>query len=70
VRKFYNGGETKMFNLASTNIGVKDSDYDYIETFINYLREIIEIIVNLFKGLGSSSTTETTTAAATEKTEG
>lgn len=59
-----------MFNLASANIGVKDSDYGYIETFIQYLREIIEIIINLFKGIPTTKEDETTTAAATEKTEG
>lgn len=59
-----------MFNLASAANIDANNDYGYIETFIEYLREIIKIIVDLFKGLGNSSTTETTTAAATEKTEG
>ncbi len=68
MRKFYNRGETKMFNLASSGSIDANNNYGYIETFINYLREIIDIIVNLFKGLSTTKEDDTTTTtAAAEK---
>lgn len=35
-----------------------DSDYGYINDFIDFLRQIIEIIMNLFKGGAKEEDTE------------
>ncbi len=64
MRKFYNRGETKMFNLASIGSIDANNDYGYIEFFINCLRDIINIIVNLFKGLPTTKEDDTTTTTA------
>ncbi len=37
-------------NLSSTNIDA-NHDYGYIQVFIDYLKEIIEILKDLFSGL-------------------
>lgn len=47
----------RMFNIAINN----NKDYSYIEVFINYLRELIAIIKELFSSIGSN--TEDTTVA-------
>lgn len=46
--------------LASTNIDA-NHDYGYIEIFIGYLREIIEILKDLFSSLGKKDDPTTTT---------
>lgn len=35
----------------------KNDDYGYIQTFIDFLKQIIDMIVALFNGMGSSNTT-------------
>ena len=37
-------------------LSTKD-DYGYIQTFIDFLKQIIDMIVALFNGMGSSNTT-------------
>ena len=39
---------------AVSNDIVIDSEYSYIQTFINFLRQIIEIISGLFEKLGGA----------------
>ncbi len=46
--------------LASTNIDA-NHDYGYIGIFIGYLREIIEILKDLFSSLGGKKEDPTTT---------
>ena len=42
---------------VQTNMLSKNDDYGYIQMFINYLKQIIDMIVALFNGMGSSNTT-------------
>ena len=41
----------------------KDHDYEYIDTFIDFLERIINIIIKLFDKLGSASNKVTKTDA-------
>lgn len=47
-------------NLTATNIDANNS-YGYIQVFINYLKEIIEILKELFSGLTKKDDATTTT---------
>lgn len=42
---------------VQTNMLSKNDDYGYIQTFIDFLKQIIDMIVALFNGMGSSNTT-------------
>ena len=42
---------------VQTNMPSKKDDYAYIQTFIDFLKQIINMIVALFNGMGSSNTT-------------
>lgn len=57
-----NNHEVKnMFRtLASTNIDA-NHDYGYIQVFIDYLKQIIEILKDLFSSLGGKKEDPTTT---------
>ena len=46
--------------LASTNIDA-NHDYGYIQVFIDYLKQIIEILKDLFSSLGGKKEDPTTT---------
>ena len=37
-----------FLDAAASNDVVIDSEYSYIQTFINFLKQIVEIIVGLF----------------------
>ncbi len=41
--------------LLKAGNGTYDSDYAYIDLFIDFLERIIEIIMKLFSGLGGSA---------------
>lgn len=43
-----------------------DNDYAYIQVFINYLKQILGIIVGLFERLKGNGTTEDATDAAAD----
>lgn len=46
--------------LASSDINA-NHDYDYIQVFINYLKQIIDILKDLFSSLGGKKEDPTTT---------
>lgn len=48
--------------LSSTNIDA-NHDYGYIQVFIDYLKEIIEILKELFSGITKKDDATTTTGA-------
>ena len=41
-----------------------DNEYAYIQTFIDFLRQILEMIKEFFGGMGSKKDSEETTAPA------
>ena len=43
---------------VQTNMLSKNDDYGYIQTFIDFLKQIIDMIVALFNGMGNSSAGE------------
>ena len=59
----YNCEVKQMFKkLSSTNIDA-NHDYGYIQVFIDYLKEIIEMLKELFSGLTKKDDATTTTGA-------
>ena len=51
-----------LFGSSSTTTGgnkTYDSEYGFIHTFVDLLERLIEIIMGLFNGLGSSDKSET-----------
>lgn len=43
-----------MSKATNSGVGTWDNDYAYIQVFIDFLKEIIEIIKDLFSGISSS----------------
>lgn len=55
-----------MSKATSSGVGTWDNDYAYIQVFIDFLEQIIEIIKNLFSGISSSDSDDKSDDEAVE----
>lgn len=53
-----------MSKATNSGVGTWDNDYAYIQVFIEFLKEIIDIIKDLFSGISSSDDDKSDDAAA------